>query len=148
MSFWKEIPLQNLTEGQWESLCDGCARCCLQKLENEDTGTLHYTRLACRHLDLDSCRCTDYENRLAQAPDCVQLTANSLHQFDWLPATCSYRLIKNGQELPSWHPLQSGSSETVHQAGISVRDKVISDEWVHPDEWQEHLIDWVGANTS
>ena len=147
MSFWKEIPLQNLTQVQWESLCDGCARCCLQKLENENTGTLHYTRLACRHLDLDSCRCTDYENRLAQVSDCVQLTASTLHHSDWLPTTCSYLLIKKGQDLPPWHPLQSGSSDTVHRAGISVRDKVISDEWVHPEEWQDHLIDWIETNT-
>lgn len=143
MAFWEDIPLQKLTAQQWESLCDGCARCCLQKLEDECSGQLHYTRMACRYLDSDNCQCMDYANRLSLVPNCVQLTADKLAGIDWLPTTCSYRLVKEGQDLPPWHHLQSGSSETVHQAGISVRGKVISDEWIHPDEWQEHLIDWV-----
>ncbi len=141
MSFWQTIPLQQLTTEQWESICDGCARCCLHKLEDEDTGQLHYTRLACRYLDHETCQCTKYTNRLTVAPDCVQLTPSNLHQFNFLPETCSYRLLQEGKRLPSWHHLNTGSVDSVHQADISVRDKVISDEWVHPDEWQDHLID-------
>lgn len=141
MSFWETIPLKQLTTEQWESICDGCARCCLHKLEDEETGQLHYTRLACRYLDQDTCKCTKYSNRLKVAPDCVKLTPHNLHQFEFLPETCSYRLLQEGKPLPPWHHLNTDSVETVHTADISVRDKVISEEWVHPDEWQDHLID-------
>lgn len=141
--FWKTKPLEQMSEAEWESLCDGCALCCLQKLEDEDTGDVYYTNLVCRYLDGKSCRCRDYTNRFSLVPNCVQLTRDNIKRFHWLPKTCAYRLIATGKELYSWHPLISGSAESVHRAGISVRGRTLSEERVDPRRWQEHLIDWV-----
>ncbi|MCB1378987.1 MAG: YcgN family cysteine cluster protein [Alphaproteobacteria bacterium] len=137
--FWKTKPLDQLTRAEWELLCDGCGRCCLNKLEDEDTGEFLYTRAACKLLDLGTCRCLDYENRSAAVPDCVTLTPANVRSLGWLPATCAYRLLDEGKSLPWWHPLVSGSADTVHEAGISVRDEAYSEEGIDVDDLVDHL---------
>ncbi len=119
--FWEQCSLDELTTEEWESLCDGCARCCLQKLEDEDDGAVFYTSVACSLLDLEQCSCSDYPNRNINVPTCVHLTPERTAEFHWLPSTCSYRLMHEGKTLPDWHPLVSGSGDTVHDAGISIR---------------------------
>jgi uncharacterized cysteine cluster protein YcgN (CxxCxxCC family) len=125
--FWKTTPLEAMSAEQWESLCDGCGRCCLIKLEDEDTEEIVYTRLSCKLLDIGACRCRDYEHRAAQVPDCVSLTPETAATLPWLPSTCAYRLLAHGKDLAWWHPLVSGSAETVHEAGISVRALAVSE---------------------
>lgn len=122
VDFWKHKRLSQMTHDEWESLCDGCARCCLHKLEDEDDGRMYYTQAACSLLDIHSCRCKDYDNRQTIIPDCIQLSIKNAHYFDWLPATCAYRLLAEGEPLPDWHPLVTGDPDSVHKAGISVRD--------------------------
>lgn len=141
--FWEHKQLEELDAAEWESLCDGCARCCLHKLEDEDSGEVCYTRVRCRYLDEEACRCSDYPNRSTLMPNCVQLDAGKVDEFHWLPASCAYRLISEGKPLPDWHPLLSGDARSVHKAGISVRGRSISDEFVHPDGYDEHIVHWV-----
>ncbi len=141
--FWKTRAMAEMSPSEWESLCDGCARCCLHKLEDEDTGDVYYTSVVCRYLDQDACRCSDYENRNKNVPNCVHLTPERVDEFAWLPTTCAYRLVAEGADLPWWHPLVSGSRETVHQAGISVTGKVVDERNVHPDGYEELIIRWV-----
>ena len=141
--FWRTKTLEEMSRAEWESLCDGCGRCCLIKLIDEDTDEVHFTRLACKLLDSGSCRCTDYENRKKKVPDCVKIDARKVRKLKWLPKTCAYRLLAEGKDLAWWHPLVSGDSETVHQAGISVRGAVISEELVPLDTLDEYLIDWI-----
>ena len=141
--FWQTKHLAEMSPAEWESLCDGCARCCLHKLEDEDTEHVHYTAVVCRFLDEAACRCTEYESRTKLVPDCVQLTPVGALDYSWLPATCGYRSVAEGRDLQWWHPLVSGSKETVHEAGISVRGKCISEEYVHPDDYEEQIITWV-----
>ena len=143
MSFWQEKSLAEMSRQEWESLCDGCARCCLHKLEDEDSGKVHYTSVVCRYLDESTCRCTDYQNRSSLVPDCVWLTPDTAEAFKWLPTTCAYRLIAEGKDLKWWHPLVSGRPESVAEAGISIRGKCISEEHVHPDDLEENIIRWV-----
>ena len=126
--FWKTKPLAELNDSEWESLCDGCGRCCLVKLEDEDDGTIYFTDIGCRLLDGASCRCGDYPNRTARVHDCVRLTAGNLAELNWLPSTCGYRLVAAGRDLYWWHPLVSGDPDTVHAAGVSVRGRIFSDE--------------------
>lgn len=143
--FWKERPLEELSPLEWEQLCDGCAKCCLNKLEDEETSSVVYTRVACRLLDSDQCRCTDYDKRLTLAPNCVQVTPAMARSSQWLPDTCAYRLVAQGRDLPAWHPLLNVSddlSSTV-KAGQSVAGRVLSEEYVHPDGLDEHIINWV-----
>lgn len=137
--FWKTKTLNTMSRAEWESLCDGCGRCCLNKLEDEDTGEFLYTRAACKLLDLESCRCTDYPNRARRVPDCVTLTARNVRSLGWLPETCAYRLLDEGKPLPWWHPLVSGTPDTVGQAGISVAGEAYSEEGITVDELIDHL---------
>jgi len=137
-AFWKAKKLEQMNEAQWESLCDGCGLCCLHKLEDADTGDIAYTNVACRLLDLQSCRCQKYKIRKLLVPDCVILTADQVENFTWLPPTCAYRLVAEGRDLPDWHPLISGRAETVHEAGISVRGRAISEREAGPLE--DHII--------
>ena len=122
--FWRRKRLDEMNPAEWESLCDGCARCCLVKLEDEDTGQIHYTDLGCRLLDARGCTCRDYARRSKRVPDCVTLTVEAVRTLGWLPPTCAYRLIEEGRELPDWHPLVTGDRDSVHRAGISVRGRV------------------------
>ena len=121
LPFWKTKALEEMTPTEWESLCDGCARCCLLKLEDEDSGEVFLTRLACKLLDVSKCRCSDYANRFAKMPDCIEIDPEKVRKLDWLPTSCGYRRVAEGRDLAWWHPLISGSPDTVHEAGISVR---------------------------
>ncbi|WOX04798.1 YcgN family cysteine cluster protein [Microbulbifer pacificus] len=142
--FWQRKTLAEMTKAEWESVCDGCGRCCLHRLEDEDTGEVYTTRVACKLLDIHSCRCSDYPHRKQKVPDCIQLTPEDAANFSWLPATCGYRILAQGGQLPEWHPLVSGDPESVHKAGISVRDQVISEEQVHPEDYEDHIVVWIG----
>ena len=141
-SFWLTKTLEELTRPEWESLCDGCARCCLNKLQDEETGMIAWTSVSCRLLDTDSCRCTDYDNRTATVPDCIPLDAETVRTLAWLPPTCAYRLVAEGRDLYWWHPLVSGDPETVHLAGISVRGRAISETIVPVGVWEDFLVHW------
>ncbi len=141
--WWNTKALAALTSRQWESLCDGCAKCCLHKLEDEDSGEVFYTKVRCRYLDEEACKCTDYANRSVLVPNCIQLDRNNVAGLDWLPSSCAYRLRAHNQPLPDWHPLVSGERLSVHRAGISIRGRAISDEYVHPDGYDEHVVTWV-----
>ena len=136
--FW-EKPLSALDRGEWEALCDGCGRCCLHKLEDDESGELYPTNVACRLLDRRSGRCSDYSNRKSQVDDCVHLDRRNLGKLDWLPDTCAYRLRAAGEALPEWHYLISGSRETVHEAGQSTRGWTVSE--VDAGELEHHLVD-------
>jgi uncharacterized protein len=138
--FWQRKTLDDMTPSEWESLCDGCGRCCLLKLEDEDTAEIHLTRLSCKLLDVGSCRCMDYSKRHLQVPDCVAIDPAKVRALSWLPATCGYRLIEEGQPLQWWHPLVSGSPETVHQAGISVRGWALSETRVKSEHVHRYII--------
>ena len=125
--FWDTKKLEDMSDDEWESLCDGCGKCCLHKIEDEETKEIHYTNVACRLLDLNTCSCTSYATRKSKVPDCLKLDVSNLSMFKWLPGTCAYKLIANGETLPNWHPLISGTSDTVHQAGASIVNRAISE---------------------
>jgi len=135
--FWKIKKLSEMTREEWESLCDGCGHCCLVYLENEDTGEVYKTSASCHLLDIETCRCRDYENRIKKVPTCLKLSPENIGQIDWLPETCAYRLIAGGKELPAWHPL---INDSVHESGISVKAFAHSEEFVHPEQLHECII--------
>jgi len=125
--FWKRKSLAEMSAVQWESLCDGCALCCLQKLEDEESGDIYYTDVACKLLDLTSCRCRDYGARASKVASCLVLSVDNPEAFAWLPASCAYRLLADGNDLPEWHPLITGNPDSVHEAGISAMGKAVSE---------------------
>ena len=139
--FWRGKTLEELDAAEWEALCDGCGRCCLNKIEDEDTGRILLTRLACRLLDIGSCRCSDYDNRKKRVPECVKIDAETVRTVRWLPPTCAYKLVAEGRELLWWHPLVSGTSQTVHDAGISVRHLARSERGVKLEAYWKYIID-------
>jgi len=145
--FWEIKSLTELDAAEWESLCDGCGRCCLRKLEDPDSGEISYTDVACRLLDTGNCRCRDYPNRHRRIEDCVRLDPNDLAPLAWMPSSCAYRLVAEKKPLPDWHPLVSGSARSVQDAGISVSGRVISEAHVHEDEVEFRIIDWVRTRT-
>ncbi|EED32640.1 conserved hypothetical protein [gamma proteobacterium NOR5-3] len=141
--FWEAVAPQDMSREQWESLCDGCARCCLHKLEDEYSNGIYYTDVACHLLDETKCQCTRYETRQELVPDCVVLTPDQRDNLAWLPDTCAYRLVDQGLPLPQWHPLVTGDPNSVHLAGMSVRGRSISETEVAEDDFEEHIIRWV-----
>jgi uncharacterized protein len=136
--YWEDVPLDQLDRAQWESLCDGCGKCCLHKLEDDETGKIYPTNVACRLLDRRTARCSDYRNRLAHVPDCIRLTPAKVQTMDWLPETCAYVRRAEGKQLPEWHHLNTGDPESVHRAGASVRGWTISE--VDAGELEYHVI--------
>jgi len=141
--YWKKKKLAEMNAEEWEALCDGCARCCLYKLQDEDTNEIYYTNVVCRLLDIYRCRCTDYTNRSRLVPTCLVLDADLVRQLSWMPKTCAYRLLAEGKDLEWWHPLVSGSAETVHKAGISVRNRVIPEKDADMDNLEDYVVDWL-----
>ena len=141
--FWETKTLQQMSKQEWESLCDGCAKCCLIKLEDDETEEVYYTKVACKLLDHDTCQCTHYQQRHIEVPTCLWLTPEHLDTLKWLPNTCAYRLIYEGKALPEWHHLVSGDKNSVHLAGVSVKGRALSEEYVHPDGYEEHIVHWV-----
>lgn len=139
--FWEVKTLDEMSPEEWDRLCDGCARCCLIKLEDEDTGDIHTTRLACSLLDVGSCRCRNYVNRFKVMDDCLEVSTRTLESLDWLPASCAYRRLADGRGLAWWHPLVSGSPETVHDAGISVRSFARSERGIKKTSFHRYIID-------
>lgn len=142
--FWETKRLSEMSPAEWDSLCDGCGQCCLNKIEDEDTGNIFLTRLACSLLDLGSCRCKDYENRFARMPDCLSVDLKAVKKLKWLPESCAYRRVNEGRGLAWWHPLVSGDPETVHQAGVSVRGWARSEKGVREDQIARYIIGEAG----
>jgi uncharacterized cysteine cluster protein YcgN (CxxCxxCC family) len=142
LPFWKTKTLSEMTQREWESLCDGCGKCCLLKLEDWDTGKVDYTDVACRGLNTTTCQCNFYEKRKQEVPDCIVLRPAMVKRFGWLPRTCAYRLVAEGKDLEWWHPLVSGDPQTVHEAGVSVKGRAVSESDVDEDRIQDHIVKW------
>jgi uncharacterized cysteine cluster protein YcgN (CxxCxxCC family) len=141
--FWKRRSLEELSPSQWESLCDGCGRCCLIKLEDEDTGEIHFTDVACKLFSAGTCACSDYANRRRKVRDCIALTPAKVRELKWLPPSCAYRRVAEGRDLAWWHPLVSGSAETVHEAGVSARGRVKAlEKQVRLADYPDHIVKW------
>lgn len=140
--FWEIKSLDQMSDAEWESLCDGCGRCCLHKLEDEDTGDVHFTRVACKLLDTATCRCSSYPDRFKYVPDCLTIKPLDEQKLSWLPESCAYRLLSEGKALENWHPLVSETSESVHSAGISMAHLCISETYVPMEEYFQHVIHW------
>ena len=140
--FWETIPLDRMTTAEWEALCDGCGKCCLNKIEFEDDGEVAFTRIACRLLDGDTCRCKHYETRRQFVPECIQISPASLPNIAyWLPRTCAYLLLYQGKPLYCWHPLISGDANSVHDAGVSVQGWTVPETEVEEADWEDHIIE-------
>ena len=144
--FWRLRSLEEMTRAEWESLCDGCGRCCLNKLEYADTGDIAWTDIACRLFDDATCRCVDYPNRSARVPDCETLTPEKVRTLTWLPPTCAYRLVAEGRDLYWWHPLVSGDVDSVHVAGISARHRTRDEATIPVDRFEDYIVDWPGED--
>lgn len=143
--FWEEKSLSEMTTEEWESLCDGCGRCCLNKLEDEDSGEIYFTNVACRLFDNDKCACSDYANRMNSMPDCMILSSDNVEALAVMPSTCAYSLLWRKKPLPDWHPLVSGNKQSVIDAGMTVSGKVVSEEHIHFEQLPEHLINWISV---
>lgn len=139
--FWQTVKLADMTAAQWEALCDGCAKCCLVKLQDEDSGEIVFTDIVCNLLDQQSCRCTHYEERTKLVPDCVKLSKENLDKIDFMPPSCAYRLLHEGKDLPQWHPLVSGRADSVVEAGMSVKGRVIA-EMAFDGDSEDRVVDW------
>lgn len=145
--FWQTIPLAQMSQTQWESLCDGCGKCCLHKLEDEDSGEVFYTDVACRYLS-DNCRCQSYTDRAEKVAACITLRPQDLKQVTWLPSTCAYRLLSENERLseektlPAWHPLVSGDPDSVHKAGQSAKGRFVAEEEIDEDDYEDHIVFW------
>ena len=136
--FW-QAPLETLDRGQWEALCDGCGKCCLHKVEDDDTGRIYPTNVACKLLDVETAQCSNYKHRRAFVPDCLRLTQGKIGDFEWLPSTCAYVLREAGEPLPQWHYLVSGDRNSVHAAGMSVKGRALSEIYAGPLE--DHIVE-------
>ena len=139
--YWETIPLQDMTAQEWEGLCDGCGKCCLNKLEDIDTGELIFTRVACRLFDDTTCRCANYTERKRLVPECVVLTPDTLDEIAyWMPETCAYRLLHEGKQLPDWHPLVTGDTASTHTAGISVLAQTVPEHTIDVEDWEDYPL--------
>lgn len=141
ISFWKTKTLEQMTGDEWELLCDGCGLCCLVKIEDEDSGKVLNTSVSCKLLDIENCRCGDYDNRFKIAPMCTKLTLEGLPKMSWLPESCAYKCLLNNRPLPEWHHLISGDKNTVHEAGVSARWFALSEEYIHPEQLVQFVIE-------
>ena len=140
--FWERKTMAQMSQDEWEALCDGCGKCCLNKLEDEDNGEVVLTNIACRLLDDSTCRCAQYDIRHQFVPECIVLTASNIPEhLYWMPQTCAYRLVHEGRPLEDWHPLISGHANSVHAAGVSVKDKTVPEFEIDEDDWEEHVIE-------
>ncbi len=141
-NFWEKVPLTKMSRPEWEALCDGCGKCCLNKLEDEDTGQVALTNVACRLLDDQTCQCSQYPIRHNFVPECIVLSPDNMEQnLYWMPETCAYKLLWNGRPLPDWHPLKTGDRDSVHKAGVSMRGRTVPEFEVDDDEWEDHIIE-------
>ncbi len=144
LPFWKTKSLTEMSREEWESLCDGCGKCCCIRLEDEDTGAIYITDVVCKLFNPETCQCTDYTNRSVKVPDCVTLTPDNVDKLHWMPQTCAYRLIAQGKDLPEHHHLISGSRDSIHNAGMSVQDAVTCETLVKEDDLPHRLVVWPG----
>lgn len=140
--FWETVPMAEMSEAEWEALCDGCGKCCLNKIEDADTGEVFLTRVACRLLDDETCRCGQYDIRKSIVPECIVLKPSTIdtHAY-WMPQTCAYRLLWAGKPLPEWHPLITGDPESTHAAGVSLRGATVPEFEVDEGDWEDHIIE-------
>jgi uncharacterized cysteine cluster protein YcgN (CxxCxxCC family) len=142
LPFWKAKSLEALSHEEWESLCDGCGKCCLFRIQDEDSGELYTTNVICKLFDEGTCRCSNYESRSELVPTCLVLDAKLIHELNWMPVTCAYRLLAEGKDLPWWHHLVSGDANTVHQVGVSVRGKIEFEQDIDMDDLEDHVVDY------
>ncbi|MCK5727775.1 MAG: YcgN family cysteine cluster protein [Methylococcales bacterium] len=143
MAFWETKTLAQMTTAEWESLCDSCGKCCLVKLEDEDTEAVYFTQVVCDLIELKTGRCSQYENRCTLVPECIDLKQTpDFKDYQWLPKTCAYRLLADGKPLPSWHPLITGNPESIYEAGISIRSYAIKESEVNEDDLEDYILDW------
>lgn len=140
--FWETVPLERMTRAEWEALCDGCGKCCMNKLEDEDTGEVALTNVACRLFDDGTCRCSQYDIRHQFVPECIVLRPQNMDRnLYWMPETCAYKLLWQGRSLYPWHPLISGDTETVHRAGVSMQGRTVPEFEIDDDDWEDHIIE-------
>ena len=144
LPFWESKPLKEMSPSEWESLCDGCGKCCLIRLEDDETGDVYTTDAHCRLFDNKTCRCTDYANRKAKVPDCVILKPENIEALKWMPRTCAYRRVSEGKGLPDWHPLITGNPNSPHEAGMSVQEATVSEVGLSEDELMARITVWPG----
>lgn len=140
--WWKQKTLAEMNRPEWESLCDHCAKCCLNKLEDDSDGTVYYTDIACDLLNAETCQCGDYANRETLVPDCLRLTMDNLDDLYWMPPSCAYRLLHEGNDLPEWHHLVTGDQNSIHRAGESIAGRFVYNKLVNEQDWEEHIVEW------